>query len=103
MRALVIAVLLAVTACGKGGENWECDVDADCDKGLMCGTLQTPDGSKRAMCVKPDGVWNMAGEPKTYKRYIMPVAIGAGVLVLLLMLRSSVVARDKRRRAKPPA
>ena len=43
---LMVMVLLIATACGKGGEGWECSVDADCNQGLRCGLLETGDGER---------------------------------------------------------
>ena len=102
MRRLIMA-LLVVTACGKDGVGWECSVDADCDKGLSCGTLQSADGAKRSMCVNSDGAWDVTATPKQHRSYVLPIGVGAAGLVLLLMLRASVIARQKRKRAKPSA
>ena len=99
MRRLIMIALL-VAGCGRHGEGWACDVDADCDKALRCATLQTPDGAKRAMCVNPDGVWDVSAEPKTNSRYIVPIGIAFGGLLLLVMLRASIVSREKRRKQK---
>jgi len=101
---LVVMVLLIATACGKGGEGWECSADADCNKGLRCGLLETGDGTRRTMCVNPDGAWNTSEAPKSYRAYALPIGAGGAVLVVLLMLRASVIARKKRKRAtSPPA
>jgi hypothetical protein len=99
---LLVLVLLVATACGKRAEGWACDHDSDCEKGLMCGTLQAADGSKQTMCTNPDGLWDMSKKPKTaLGTYGLPVGIGAGFLVILMMLRSSIIAREKRKRANP--
>ncbi len=99
MRHLIL-VLLVATACGKDGVGWECSVDADCEQGLSCGTLQAPDGAKRSMCVNSDGAWDVTAMPKKHRSIVLPIGVGAGGLVLLLMLRASVIAREKRKRAK---
>ncbi len=102
MRLMVVLLLIA-TACGRGGQGWECSVDADCNEGLRCGLIETADGARRTMCVNPDGILNPTETPKSYRAYALPIGVGgAVVVVLLLMLRSSVIARKKRRRAKSP-
>ncbi|MCX5747420.1 MAG: hypothetical protein NT062_33565 [Proteobacteria bacterium] len=101
-RLVMVMVLLVGTACGKGGVGWECRVDADCDKGLLCGLLQSPDGSKRTMCVDSDNTVNLTDAPKSYRSYALPIAVGGAFLVVLLMLRASVIAREKRKRARTP-
>ncbi|MBA3541879.1 MAG: hypothetical protein H0T79_19850 [Deltaproteobacteria bacterium] len=101
MRFMVMVLLVAV-ACGKGGEGWECTIDADCDKGLMCGLLQGPDGTRTTMCVNSDNLVNVSGTPKSYRTYALPIGVGGAFLVVLLMLRASVIARGKRKRPKAP-
>ncbi len=103
MRLVLVMVLVLAAACGKGAQGWECSVDADCNQGLRCGLIETGDGSRRTMCVDPNGVLNPTETPRGYRSYALP-AVGAGVvLVMVLMLRSSVIARRKRRRAKSAA
>ena len=102
MRRLVMVLLIA-TACGKGSEGWECSVDADCNQGLRCGLLETGDGTRRTMCVNPDGVWNASEAPKSYRAYALPIGAAGAGLVVLLMLRSSVIARRKRKLAREAA
>jgi hypothetical protein len=99
MRRMVMVLLLAA-ACGKGGDGWECSVDADCNEGLRCALIETADGTRRTMCANPDGVLNPTETPKSYRTYALPVGAGGAFLVVLLMLRSSVIARNKRKRAK---
>lgn len=101
MRLAVVMVLVLAAACGKGAQGWECSVDADCNQGLRCGLIETGDGSRRTMCVNPDGVLNPSDTPRSYRSYALPAAAGGVVLVMLLLLRSSVIARRKRRRARP--
>ena len=96
----MVMVLLIAAACGKGGEGWECSVDADCNQGLRCGLIETGDGARRTMCVNPDGILNPTLTPKSYRDYALPIGAGVAGLVLLLMLRSSVIARRKRKRAR---
>ena len=99
MRRLLI-VLLVTAACGKGGSGWECKVDADCSDPLRCGLIEVADGSRRTMCVNPEGVLDPTQTPKSYRDYALPIGLGAVVLVALLMLRSSMKARSKRKRAR---
>jgi len=98
MRRMVMVLLIAA-ACGKGGDGWECSVDADCNQGLRCALIETADGTRRTMCANPDGILNPTQTPRSYRTYALPVGAGAGLLVVLLMLRSSVIARNKRKRA----
>jgi hypothetical protein len=97
MRLLVM-VLLITTTCSRG-EGWECSTDTDCNKGLRCALLETGDGNKRTVCLNPDGVWNTSEAPKSYRAYALPIGAGGAVVVGLLMLRASVIARRKRKRA----